>query len=169
MYANDNNGFYPEGGFPAIRWHNQIYPYVGEEANIFRDPAGYDLNSWVDFYDDRELAFDYGYNSHINPYPGSPLGENPNSVGPRSINSDVDQSKIPWMHTIVSQNNFVFWCFALDESMTGKDGHRQAFDPRHSGQGNVLWLDGHVSSHTYAEYMEMANNAGGGRSFCTGR
>lgn len=169
LYANETNGKYPEGGFPAIRWHNQLYPYVGENPELFEDPAGYGMNSWVDFYDGRELPFDYGYNSHINPYPGSPLGDVPDLVGPRSIYSEVEKTSVPWMHTVVSQNNFVHWCFSLTADQTGEDGHRQAFDPRHMGQGNVLWLDGHVSSHTYADYMQMAESAGGGRNFCTGQ
>jgi prepilin-type N-terminal cleavage/methylation domain-containing protein/prepilin-type processing-associated H-X9-DG protein len=169
LYANENKGFYPEGAFPGPRWHNQLYPYVGEDPKVFEDPAGYNLNSWVDFYDDRELPFDYGYNAHINPYQGSPLGDNLNLVGPRSIYSDVNKSILPWMHTIVSQNNFVHWTFTLDEKQTGEQGHRQAFDPRHIGLGNVLWLDGHVSSHAYAEYMQMATDAGGGVNFVTGR
>lgn len=169
LYANEHNGFYPEGAFPGARWHNDIYPYVGEDARVFEDPAGYDLNSWTDFYDDRELSFDYGYNAHVNPLQGSPLGDIPNLVGPRSIYADVDRSSLPWMHTIVNQNNFVHWTFTLSEEQTGKQGHNQAFDPRHGGVGIVLWLDGHVSSHTYAEYMRMAEDVGGGRNFCTGR
>ncbi len=169
LHANEHNGYYPEGAFPGIRWHNQIYPYVGEDPDIFKDPTGYKMNSWVDFYDARELPFDYAYNAHVNPYEGSPLGDNPNLVGPRSIYADVDTSTLPWMHTVVSQNNFVHWTFTLTEDQTGEDGHRQAFDPRHGGVGNVLWLDGHVSSHAYSEYMQIAANAGGGRNFCTGR
>ena len=169
LFANDNDGNYPEGGFPNIRWHNQLYPYVGEDPEVFKDPAGYGLNSWVKFYDGRELAFDYGYNAHVNPYEGSAIANAPRMIGPRSTYSDVEKTSVPWMHTIVSQNNFVHWCFTLTEDQTGRDGHRQAFDPRHMGQGNVLWLDGHVSSHTYGDYMLMAKNVGGGRNFCTGQ
>lgn len=173
MYASEHQGSYPEGGFPAIRWHNQIYPYVSKSPEVFQDPAGYrDFanNSWVDFSDGRELHFDYGYNSHINSSNDWSNASDPATMaGPRTIYDDVDKSAVPWIHTVVSQNNFVHWCFGLDESQTGRQGNRQAFDPRHGGVGNVLWLDGHVSSHSYKEYMDMAARKGGGLSFCTGK
>lgn len=171
LYAKDHQGFYPEGGFPDIKWHNQIYPYVGENPDAFEDPAGNDqLTSWVKFEDGEKLPFDYGYNAHINSANQWPNASSPDFMaGPRNIYANVDQSKVPWMHTIVSQNNFVFWCFNIDESQANPEGNRQAFDPRHNGKGNVLWLDGHVSSHTYEEYMAMAVEAGGALKFVTGR
>lgn len=171
LYAKDNKGFYPEGGFPEIRWHDQIYPYVGADPSVFEDPAGYDdLNTWVEFEDGKDLPFDYGYNAHINSISDWSSASDPEALdGPRTIYADVDASTVPWIHTIVSQNNFVFWCFNLKESDANPDGNRQAFDPRHGGKGNVLWLDGHVSSHTYEEYMRMAQEAGGALPFATGR
>jgi prepilin-type processing-associated H-X9-DG protein/prepilin-type N-terminal cleavage/methylation domain-containing protein len=169
LYANDNGGYYPRGAFTPLNWHNDIYPYVGSDVSVFADPTGYNLDTWVRFSDGRELPFDYGYNAHINPPEGSSIAINPNLVGPRNIYADVNHSSVPWIHTIVSQNNFVHWTFGLSVDQTGVNGHRQAFDPRHNGRGNVLWLDGHVSSLTYAEYMKMAADAGGGVNFCTGR
>lgn len=165
-YAADNSGRFPEGGFTPLRWHDQIYPYVGNNPNVFRDPAGNrDLGTWVVFAEDGEdLPFDFGYNAHLNVPVGHPLNNNPNNRGPRGM-SEIFSHQVPLLHTIYSQNNFVFWTFDLPEN----SGHRQSYDPRHGGRGIVLWSDSSVSSPTYAEYMRMAEESGGGRAFVTGR
>ncbi|MGJ3243407.1 MAG: prepilin-type N-terminal cleavage/methylation domain-containing protein [Opitutales bacterium] len=169
LYANEHNGAFPQGGWPA-RWHDQIYPYVDRNPEIFRDPAGnHQLDTWLEFEDGKALPFDFGYNAHVNTFPQCPLANVPNMVGPKTVHSVGGPSQVPLMHTIVSQNNFVHWTFDLDESQAHPDGHRQAYDPRHNGRGIVLWIDGSLSMPTYAEYMTMAEEAGGNVAFVTGR
>ncbi len=167
-YATDNNGRFPRGGFQPLYWHNDIYPYVGNDPSVFRDPAGHTEygDPWVQFEEDGEdLPFDFGYNAHINPYSGSELvNEKPWNQGPRDL-SDIMGYPVPLIHTIVNQNNFVFWTFSLPEN----SGNRQAYDPRHSGRGLVLWTDSSISSPTYAEYMQMAEDRGGPSAFVTGQ
>lgn len=168
-YAAEHNGEFPQGGWPAIRWHDQIYPYVGNNPKVFRDPAGHrNFTTWVYFEDGELLPFDFGYNSHINPYPGAPIVNTPNNKGPVGIDTPSGRP-VPMMHTLVNQNNFVYWCFDLPEEVANPSGHRQAFEPRHLGKGLVLWMAGNVSAHTYQEYMQMAKDSGGSKAFVTGR
>lgn len=165
LYASEHKGEYPEGGFPRISWHNQMYPYL-EDVDAFADPGNdHEYTSWVKFENGEKLPFDYGYNAHINTVEGCPLRNLPYMKGPESTFSSADRSATPMMYTIAKQNNFVSWCFSLEED----SGNDQAFDPRFDGQGNVLWLDGHVSAHDYAGLMEMVDAAGGSLNFATGK
>jgi|GEM_PF-1965022 len=166
-FAADNKGRFPNGGFQPVNWHNDLYPYVGNNRNIFRDPAGnHDYTTWTTFEEDGEfLPFDFAYNAHINPPSGNNLtGNFPRNQGPRSL-SDVISHPVPMMHTVVSQNNFIHSNFNLPKD----SGIRQAYDPRHGGRGIVLWTDSSISSPTYEEYMQMAKDRGGPQKFVTGR
>lgn len=73
----------------------------------------------------------------------------------------------PYVQDTVKQNNFGEWIFRAGAS---KDSN-MAFADRHSGKGNILWVDGHVSSLGYDEYMNFANEPrrGGPYNFVRGR
>lgn len=59
----------------------------------------------------------------------------------------------PYVQDTVKQNNFGEWIFRSSASKAAN----MAFADRHGGSGNILWVDGHVSSLRYDEYMEFAN------------
>ena len=72
----------------------------------------------------------------------------------------------PYVQDTVMQNQFGEWVFG--KGFPKKD--YQAFADRHGGRGNILWVDGHVSSFRYAEYMDYANKPshGGAYNFVRG-
>ena len=59
----------------------------------------------------------------------------------------------PYVQDTVKQNQWGEWIFNKGFPKTIE----QAFSDRHGGRGNILWVDGHVSSFNYAEYMDYAN------------
>jgi prepilin-type processing-associated H-X9-DG protein len=72
----------------------------------------------------------------------------------------------PYVQGTVKQNNFGAAIFGSGFSKTSDF----AFAARHRGTGNILWVDGHVSSMTHAEYMKFANDPkrGGPYNFMRG-
>ncbi len=73
----------------------------------------------------------------------------------------------PYVQDTVMQNNFAAGIYASGFSKTSNF----AFAARHGGKGNILWVDGHVSSMSYDEYMNFANDPkhGGPYNFCRGK
>lgn len=72
----------------------------------------------------------------------------------------------PYVQDTVKQNNFGAGIFSSGYSETADS----AFSDRHAGKGNILWVDGHVSSWTRAELINFANKSkhGGPYNFVRG-
>jgi prepilin-type processing-associated H-X9-DG protein/prepilin-type N-terminal cleavage/methylation domain-containing protein len=72
----------------------------------------------------------------------------------------------PYVQDTVKQNNFGVGIYAAGFSKTADF----AFAARHGGRGNILWVDGHVSSLSYVEYIKFANESkhGGAYNFVRG-
>jgi prepilin-type N-terminal cleavage/methylation domain-containing protein/prepilin-type processing-associated H-X9-DG protein len=71
-----------------------------------------------------------------------------------NLSSIRQPASTPYVQDTVKQNNFGAWIFAAGFSPSTDS----AFAARHRGKGNILWVDGHVSSLGYGEYMKMAND-----------
>lgn len=69
-------------------------------------------------------------------------------------------SETPWVHEVNMQNQFGAWEF-------GPSPAGSFFITRHSGGGNILWCDGHVSWFERLAYNSYAMARGGGTLFVT--
>lgn len=171
-YISENNGRFPDGsadvswkpGITTSRcWYDAAAEYMGREyvpyhngdplPEVFGCPSGHGKAF--------EPAWPYTGDYAANLYLG-----HPNHKVMTAASVDRPEST-PYVQDTVKQNNFGAGIYAPGFSKTAGT----AFAARHNGRGNILWVDGHVTSWTYAEYMAFANDPkrGGAYNFIRGK
>jgi prepilin-type processing-associated H-X9-DG protein/prepilin-type N-terminal cleavage/methylation domain-containing protein len=159
LYLSDNDGRFPDGladvswygGISTSRcWYDAAAEYMGREYVIYHkgDPLPAEFGCPAGHGKAYEPAWpytgDYGYNSRLGRV----------TDGVMKLAAVKNPAATPFVQDIVKQNGFGEWIF--NAGYDKKSG--SAFAARHNGSGNILWVDGHVSSFKYADYMDYANN-----------
>lgn len=179
-YIADNNGRFPNGGVDVswlrddnrtslgLCWYDAAALHLGRDnfSMKFKDPNADPLP------DCFGCASGHGKPYHPEwPYTGDYaanllLGNRNNPANPLAISSVKNPAMTPYVQDTVKQNNFGPGIYSNGFSKE----NNAAFAARHNGQGNVLWVDGRVSSITHEEYMAMANDSryGGPSNFMRG-
>ena len=161
-YISENGGRFPDGTADVswlgkgMCWYDAAAQNMGREyvqyhqgdplPSCFGCPSGHGKAyepSWP-------YTGDYAANRHL----GSEV---------RTLAAVKNPAATPYVQDTVKQNNFGEWIY-------GKGWSWESFADRHGGRGNILWVDGHVSSFKYAEYMDYANKPshGGAYNFVRG-
>jgi prepilin-type processing-associated H-X9-DG protein len=137
----------------GISWYDAAAKNLGREnySNRFNDPAadplpdlfGCPAGHGKPYHPAWPYTGDYAGNLY--------LGQTNHQV--MMLSAVKNPTSTPYVQDTVKQNNFGAGIYAAGFSKTADF----AFAARHGGKGNILWVDGHVSSLTYAEYMKFAN------------
>jgi prepilin-type processing-associated H-X9-DG protein/prepilin-type N-terminal cleavage/methylation domain-containing protein len=170
-YISENNGRFPDGiadvswfgGISTSRcWYDAAAENMGRPYVIYHkgDPLPAAFGCPAGHGKAYEPAWpytgDYGYNTRLGRV----------TDGVMTLAAVKNPAATPFVQDIVKQNGFGEWIF--NAGYDKKSG--SAFAARHNGSGNILWVDGHVSSFKYAEYMDYANKPphGGAYNFIRG-
>jgi prepilin-type processing-associated H-X9-DG protein/prepilin-type N-terminal cleavage/methylation domain-containing protein len=161
-YIAENSGRFPDGRADVswqgwgMCWYDAAAQNMGREYVIYHQ--GQPLPSCFGCPSGHGKAYepawpytgDYAANAHL----GSDVP---------TLAALKNPSATPYVQDTVMQNQFAYWIFGEGRSYA-------SFADRHGGRGNVLWVDGHVSSFKYAEYMNYANQPshGGIYNFAVG-
>ena len=186
-HISENNGRFPNGSLDVsstsagLCWYDAAAQGMGREfefkprrewerlPDAFGCPSGHGKAYLNDIQD--------GVNSNGWPYTGDYaanwyLGNNAEVL---TIAAVKNPSSTPYVQDTVCQNNFGAGIFVKGKSKENWKNKTKSSDPafadRHGGSGNILWVDGHVSSMRYSEYMDYATSPshGGAYNFARGK
>jgi prepilin-type processing-associated H-X9-DG protein/prepilin-type N-terminal cleavage/methylation domain-containing protein len=170
-YISQNNGRFPDGaadvswapGITTTRcWYDAAAENMGREyvPNHKGDPLPEAFGCPSGYGKAYEPAWPYTGDYAANLYLGHP------NHGVTTLSSVKNPSSTPYVQDTVKQNNFATGIYGSGFSKKAN----AAFADRHGGKGNILWVDGSVSSLTSAEYMSLANDPkrGGPYNFIRG-
>lgn len=178
-YISENSGRFPNGrahvswlkddqqNSLGISWYDAAAMSMGRDGYSmqFKDPKAQPLPDAFGCPSGHGKAYHPEW-----PYTGDYaasllLGNNSAPANPLTMAAVKNPSSTPYVQDTRKQNNFGAWIYA-----SGAENVDAAFSARHAGKGNILWVDGHVSSHSYTEYLKMANNPryGGPTNFMRG-
>lgn len=169
-YIGENSGLFPDGS-ADVSWKSRT-------GRCWYDAAAENMGrEYVPYHKGDPLPKTFGCPSGHGkayepkwPYTGDyaanfRLGREGDNV--LTLGAVKNPAATPYVQDTVKQNQFGEYIFRAGWSKT-KD---KSFSDRHGGKGNILWVDGHVSSLAYTDYMEFAGRAlhGGPYNFIRGR
>jgi prepilin-type processing-associated H-X9-DG protein len=165
-HISENGGRFPNGkahvswlkdddnSSLGLSWYDAAANHMGREkfSNRFNDPNADPLPEAFGCPSGHGKAYHPAW-----PYTGDYAGNlylGQSNQGVMTISAVKNPAATPYVQDTVKQNNFGAWIFGSGFSQTAD----AAFAARHRGKGNILWVDGRVTSLSHAEYMKLANN-----------